>query len=406
MRRRFPSAILFGLAWAGVFAAVAGDVDVPRDIPDPAVVARRLPQGARSSDGFVQVYAAELPGDDKMGFRDPILRYVSDVVQSLGKTLGLPNLPRRSGAGLVVVAQDGRTNDARVVTRVFRNRRLGWSETRIYLPSPGYADLETLRFEVARAYFRAAVESQLVFPRPPKAPAPAAVPDWIVDGALSQTDIALVRDDLRAVLDGWSEGKFPHFPTLCADGNVPPVLADYLVGWMREKQLFLRLLADLAAGRTWDGPTLAKELTGVADPVEQEVASDYRLLRLMRKVIEPGTTSRLDLRIFASRLLLYPRFYDKMFSNGRALCSFREAAEALSDDPEVRFAARRKARELPLYALGRGQGLQEVSLAYRTFLLALAEGEGPGRLLAKLDEADIKLATVRQMVEKKEKEGK
>lgn len=406
--RRLAFLGLCGLALASPKGSVfaVGDVDAPRVVPDPAVVARRMPRGARSSDGFIQVFSVELPGDDKVGFRDPILRFSSGVVRALGKTLALPDLPRRSAAGLIIVAQDGRTNDTRVVTRLFRHRTLGTAETRIYLPSPGYADLDALRLEVAKAYFRAAVDAQLEYPRPPKAPKPLAVPDWMVDGVLSQTDLELTRNDLRAVLAGWSEGKFPNFSTLCAETNVPPVLAGYLVGWMRERKLFPRLLADLAAGYPWHGAKLARELTGVADPVEQEVVSDYRLLRLMRKVIEPGTTSRTDLRIFASRLLLYPQFYDKMFSNGRPYCTFREAAEILSEDPEVRLVAQRKAREIPMYAIGRGEGLQQASLAYMVFLQALADGESPGRLLAMLSEADIKLATVRKAVEEREKEGK
>ena len=368
----------------------------------PAEVMRTLPRPQTSSDGFVTVVAADVPGDE-MGFRGPLLDFAGDIVHALGKTLALPPAPRRREAGLVIYAQDGRTNDARVIVR--EGRRRSGPVTRIWLPSPGYSDIARLRFEIARAYFRSAVERYREWPPPKDAPPPAAVPDWLVEGVLRQTDIEQSRADMRDVLEGWSSGHFPHFPSLCAQADVPAVLAGYLAGWLREKALYEPLLKDLAAGRAWDGRRLAARLTETEDAAQQDAACDRRLLRLLRKVISPGRTSRTDLRIFASRLLLYPPFYDKMFGGSHSCCSFREAVTLASTDLEVRRAAARKAKEVPLYAIGRGEKLQQAALAYMDFLAALAGGAAAERLTALLDEAEVKFGLAVEVV-RKEEEGK
>ena len=61
----------------------------------------------------------------------------------------------------------------------------------------------------------------------------------------------------------------------------------------------------------------------------------------------------------------------------------------------MRRVAGRKAREVPLLALGRGEELQQAAFAYMEFLNALARGEEPGRLTLRLDEADLKLEAAR-----------
>ena len=204
-----------------------------------------------------------------------------------------------------------------------------------------------------------------------------------------------------------------HYGFHCLNGWSALVLdewSDYaplhdLDGWMKEKLLFPDDLQELAAGKELDGLWLAERLTGEKDAAAQDRVSDYRLLRLLRKVISPGRAARSDLRIFASRLLLYPSFYDKMFGGISHGCTFREAAELFSEDPEVRMVASRKAREVPLHAIGKGEELQQASLAYMEFLQALSRGEKVARLLELLDAADMKFGLAEEAVRKRE-EGK
>ena len=380
----------------------AQDPEPPPPKRSVADIVRSMPKSQSSSDGFVQVVAAEVPGD-KMGFCGPLVQFASRIANSLGKTLSLPALPQSREPRLLIYAQDGRTNDTRVVARA--SRRRSGPFTRIWLPSPGYSDIDQLRLEVAKAYFRAAVEMYRELPPPKDAPLPVEMPEWLVVGALRLTDIELARADMRDVIEGWSDGYFPFFPSLCAQKDVPSILAGYLAGWMKEKLLFPDVLKDLAAGKELDGLWLAERLTGEKDAAAQDRVSDYRLLRLLRKVISPGRAAQTDLRIFASRLLLYPSFYDKMFGGISHGCTFREAVESFSEDPEVRMVASRKAREVPLHAIGKGEELQQASLAYMEFLQALARGEKVARLLELLDAADMKFGLAEEAVRKRE-EGK
>ena len=386
-------------AFMAALTATAEDSAPPRR--SVAEVLRTMPKPQTSADGFVTVVAMDAP-EGEIGFRDPLVQFAGTVVHALGRTLSLPELPRRREAGLVIYAMDGKTNDTRVIARA--SRRRSGPYTRIWLPAPGHSDIGLLRHEIARAYFRAVVETYRELPPKKGAPPPAEMPDWLVVGIVRQTDIEQSRDDMRDVLMGWSEGHFPYFPALCAQADIPPILAGYLAGWMREKALFPALLKDLAAGKVWSGSELARRLTEAEDAVGQDIASDQRLLRLLRKVISPGRTSRTDLRIFASRLLLYPPFYDKMFGDSHLGCTFRAAVALAPDDPDLRMAAARKAKEVPLYAIGRGEELQQASIAYMDFLTALARGAEPTQLTALLDEAEAKFGMVEEAVRKLEEE--
>ena len=399
MRRHPRFFACFCLLAASLALPAAGTEDqAPRR--SVAEVLKTMPKTQTSQDGFILVVAADVPGDE-VGFCGPLVQFASALVRNLGKTFYLSELPRRREPGLVIYAQDGRTNDTRVVARA--SRRVSGPYTRIWLPSPGFSDIGLLRFEIAKAYFRAMVESYRELPAPKGAQPPLEMPEWLVEGAMRQVDIEDARADIRDVLDGWSDGYFPFFPSLCAEKRVPPVLAGYLAGWIKEKRLFPEIFRRLAAAQPVEGDWLAENLTGEKDAVAQDRVSDYRLLRLLRKVISPGRTSQTDLRIFASRLLLYPPFYDKMFAGNRNGCAFREAI-ALSPDPCVRQVAACKAREIPLYAIGRGEELQQASLAYMEFLMALARGEDRARLAALLDAADLKFELAKEAVRKREKE--
>ena len=89
--------------------------------------------------------------------------------------------------------------------------------------------------------------------------------------------------------------------------------------------------------------------------------------------------------------MLYPPFFDKIYGANRTCCTFAEAIAFVEERPEIRRAAFRKAREVPLYAIGRGDELAAAAFAYRDFLLALSqEKEGPERCRALLATAQEK----------------
>ena len=355
-------------AAACVSLCMAQDDDAPRVVDIKAAVAR-LPRSNTSSDGLVRVVAADVPGDE-IGFRAPILNFAMREIRALAGTYKL-SAPSVREPVIVIYAMDGRTNDTRVVSR--SRVRKGVVETRIWLPSPGSSDLDLLRVAVATAYLRAC---QLDFP------------EWVVQGMMRGTDVEIAHEDVRLVLSLWSGARLPFFPALCTDLRAASgragALAGYVVGWMKEKKLIDVWRRRFAEGEKWDGKRLAEDLTGEKEPVLQDRANDERLVRLTNSVLSPGMASPWDLTVFASRLLLYPPFFDKIYGADRTSCTFEEALTLAQDDPALRRAAFRKAREVPLYAIGRGDELAAAAFAYRDYLLALSQGDAAQERLKEL----------------------
>jgi hypothetical protein len=77
--------------------------------------------------------------------------------------------------------------------------------------------------------------------------------------------------------------------------------------------------------------------------------------------------------------------------DGRAVCSFGEAIESGDSNLLVRATAFLKTREVPLYALGRGDDLRTAADAYTRFLLGVAAGEDRKKLEQLLNNADSRL---------------
>lgn len=345
---------------------------------------RLMPKLATACDGLVGVLAADVPGDP-YGFRLPILQFASGLVRDLEHAYKL-KMPKRDGFGIFVSVGDGRTNDVRVLSRRVR-RPGGGLQTRIVLPSPGYSDLEELRFAVAQGYFRAWIFRNGGSTNEP--------PEWVVQGMVRAASGEMLDGDTRFVLDLWSQARLPYFPALCTDlrkvHGPAGALSGYLVGWMKEKRLVKPLLDRLAAGQPWDGTRLAEELTGEKVPFLQDRASDERLARLTRAVLTPGQASDWDLTVFASRLLLYPQFFGE---GGVRFWTFPQVAALAAESRPVREAAWQKAREMPFCAIGRGDALAETAMGYREFLVAAAQGKPAEELKPLLDAADGKMRAI------------
>jgi hypothetical protein len=378
------SHILHAFAVAAMLAGAAFAQEEGERKMSAAERLRRLPKLATACDGLVGVLAADVPGDE-VGFRLPILQFVSSQVRDLERAYKL-QMPRRDGIGIFVNVGDGRTNDTRVVAR--RTRRPGGDvQTRIVLPSPGFSDLDELRFAVAQAYFRAWIFRN--------GGSTNELPEWVVQGAVRAANAETAHDDTRFVLGLWSQARLPYFPALCTDmrkaKGAGAALSGYLVAWMKEKHLVKPLLDHLAAGKPWDGRRLAAELTGETDPFLQDRASDERFARLTRAVLSPGRASDWDLLVFTSRLLLYPPVFDRR--HGIAY-TFREAVDLAAERKNIREAAWQKAREMPFCAIGRGDALADVAMSYREFLVAAAQGKSADELKPLLEAADGKMNAI------------
>ena len=372
------------ILWAFAAAVLLTGAAFAQEEDTPKSRVRNLPKLATACDGLVGVLAADVPGDT-MGFRLPILQFVSGQVRDLEHAYKL-QMPKRNGIGIFVNVGDGRTNDTRVISR--RTRRPGGDvQTRIILPSPGFSDLDELRFAVAQGYFRAWIFRN--------GGSTNELPDWVVQGAVRATSADTAHDDARFLLGLWSQARLPYFPALCTDmrkaKGAGAALAGYLVAWMKEKHLVKPMLDNLAAGKPWDGKRLAEELTGETDPFRQDRASDERLARLTRAVLSPGQASDWDLTVFTSRLFLYPPVFDRREG---VSYTFREAVALAAERQAVRAAARQKAQEIPFSAIGRGDALADLAMSYRAFLVAAAQGKPADELKPLLDAADEKMRAV------------
>ena len=327
------------------------------------------PKAVVSTDGFVRVVAYDNPRDD-MGFRRPILAFAGNLIDSLSAAFDVKRSKVKE-PGLVVYAMDGRTNDTRVIVRP-ETRMNGSKVVKIFLPSPGYSDLGELRSGIAKSFIG------------------ADMPDWLAQGVLRCLDEDTRRADTRFVLELWSAGRLPFFPALCTDLRVgkgkAAALPGYVAGWIREKKILPKLKAE-----GWDGRRLAEMLTDEKVPFMQDRASDERLARLARSVLEPGRCGVWELDFFSSRLMLYPPYFDVKFLNGGSACTFSEAIEAGESNLLVRATALLKSREVPLYSIGRGDGLKAAADAYTRFLLGVAAGEDRKKLEQLLKNADSRL---------------
>lgn len=101
-------------------------------------------------NGFVQVFA-DCPEDMRREYQMPIASFAADTVNRLRQS-GARQTNRYARAGIIIHVGDVRTNLAAVVTRAVTNA--SGVVNRIYVPSPGYADVGRLRLEVVKAFLR------------------------------------------------------------------------------------------------------------------------------------------------------------------------------------------------------------------------------------------------------------
>lgn len=95
-------------------------------------------------DGLVKILS-DCPQDMRREFQTPILRFASDTMDHLYNGLAEPR-KRFETPGIVIYIGDGRTNNTEVVTKV------DGSVTKLYLPAPGFTDINKLKIELTKAF--------------------------------------------------------------------------------------------------------------------------------------------------------------------------------------------------------------------------------------------------------------
>ena len=139
-------------------------------------------------EGLVQVYA-DCPEDLRREYQMPIASFAAETAKTLYQGLG--RKPERfRKPGILIHVGDVRTNVSDVVTRVATNDSRVIS--RIYVKSPGYADVSRLRLELVKAFFRSVEGKELS--------------DAAAVAAYRRGDPALRIADERQRLEDWLNG--------------------------------------------------------------------------------------------------------------------------------------------------------------------------------------------------------
>jgi len=114
------------------------------------LIARMKAPIITQADGMVRVYA-DCPEDMRREYQTPVARFAAETMKALDRHYKRVSA-RVAEPVLVIHLGEKRTNDTSVVVRAVTNdtRVL----TRIFLPSPGFTDLQRLRTEVVLAYHR------------------------------------------------------------------------------------------------------------------------------------------------------------------------------------------------------------------------------------------------------------
>lgn len=144
-------------------------------------------------NGLVQVFA-DCPQDMRREFQSPVANFASGICRKL-ETMERMKEPRFQEPGIVIYVGEERTNRTDIIVRKQR-REGGRKFTRIYLPAPGFSDVERLRLEVVKAFYFASQGKEL--------------DDEAARDALIASDPQLKVDDEYARLAEWLAGTGPH----------------------------------------------------------------------------------------------------------------------------------------------------------------------------------------------------
>lgn len=126
--------------------------------------------------------------------------------------------------------------------------------------------------------------------------------------------------------------------------------------------------------------------------VSESALDDEEFLKIMRTVHIPGVPLAAEVRIFASRMYLYPDNFRWPFAGRYESLSLRDAIKVRHRDPRVRLAALNKITETVAYGGGRGEEMDRVVEGYCGFLKSLAAGkDNDEALYSMLDELENRL---------------
>lgn len=111
-----------------------------------------------NTGGLVQT-VADCPADMREEFLLPVARFASDICRKLYISAGPHPQPRFPEPGIVIHIGDMRTPVTNVASVV--SSRGGRKFTKIFIPSPAFADKELLAVEIARAFALAVLDRKI-----------------------------------------------------------------------------------------------------------------------------------------------------------------------------------------------------------------------------------------------------
>lgn len=142
-------------------------------------------------EGLVQVFA-DCPANMRREFQMPVARFTGDICRTLANAR-TAKIGRFREPGVVVHIGDVRTNLLRTVAARAATRPDGSRFTRLYLPAPGFADLDALRLETVKAFFWAVAGQTLT--------------DADARAAWRATDPSFRQAEQYAEIERWLKGE-------------------------------------------------------------------------------------------------------------------------------------------------------------------------------------------------------
>ncbi len=294
---------------------------------------------------------------------------------------------------------------------------------RLTLVNPEVISGEEARLVLCQAILRLMVEACLQAHRDgdhaEPAETPVNIPSWLLSGVARNLFPEQRARNRDRVVDRWQKGRLPPLVSFVGEHSGPAPDASVIlddpdrfvsglfIDWLAEQGpesgwfagVAARLGTDALSSPVW----LVDLVNGCRTVSDLEDRWDAWLLEQRYVVHRPGTTTRVAFERLTEALLLYPADFDMPLTGNLYRSARIHDLADVREAPWLDRVVGRKADELRIIAVGRGDDLREVVDAYCAYLESITAPRCGGEAKALLRKADRTYRTLRYRLESKER---